>query len=149
MSSPAEAPVAVLLVEPDISAQLDGLDAVQQAHARVDLTCVATAGGALHALATTHFDCLLLSTSLHLYPPERDDLLALVRRARACGVAVLAFGLGDPCVLAVPVHGALGPQDIVWGRMNDALAQARARAQLERRFTSDITGLGDTVMKAR
>jgi len=149
MSSPVETVVPVLLVEPEMSAQLDRLEAVQQSHARVDLTCVATCGGALHALANAQFECLLLSTYLCLYPRERDDLLSLIRRARASGVAVLAFGAGDPSVLGVPVHGYLSYQDVVWGKMNDTLARARERAELERRFTSGISGPDAALTKAR
>lgn len=149
MSSPVESVVQVLLVEPELSAQLDGLDAVRDAHARVELACVATCGGALHALEQGHFQCLLLSTYLCLYPDERHDLFALVRRARSAGVAVVAFGPGDPSMLGVPVHDWLSYQDIAVGKMNDTLARALARAELERRFTSGITGPDSTLTKAR
>jgi hypothetical protein len=124
--------VPVLLVEPAMSAQVEGLEAVRDAHARVDLACVATCGGALHALERAHFDCLLLSTYLCLYPEERDDLLALVRRARTCGVAVVAFGPGGAGLLGVPVHESLSYQEVAWGKMNATLDRAQALAQLER-----------------
>jgi hypothetical protein len=149
MSTRAEAVVPVLLVEPEMSAQLDGLDAVREAHARVELACVATCGGAGHALDRAHFDCLLLSTYLCLYPDERHDLNALVRRARACGVALVAFGPGDAAVLGVPVHDTLTYQDVAAGKMDETLARARARAELERRFTSGVTGLTPAATRAR
>lgn len=138
----------VLLVEPEMSAQLDGLDAVREAHARVELACVATCGGALHALEQTRFDCLLLSTYLCLYPEERSDLVELVRCARSCGVAVVAFGSGEPALLGIPTHDYLGYHDIALGKMNETLERAVARAELERRFISGIAG-PDTLKKAR
>lgn len=149
MSSSAESVVSVLLVEPDMSAQLDGLDAVREAHARVDLECVATCGGALHALEDGQFECLLLSTYLSLYPDERRELSSLVGRARAAGVGVLAFGPGDPAVLGVPVHDSLSYRDVVFGKMNESLERARARAELERRSSSGFSALGDALTKAR
>lgn len=150
MSPPVESVVSVLLVEPELSAQLDGLDAVREAHARVELACVATCGGALHALEREHFACLLLSNYLSLYPDERDDLLGLVRRARSCGVAVVAFGPGDTALLGVPVHDTLSYQDVALGKMDQTLEQALARAEAERRFTSGIADLGSaSLTKAR
>ncbi len=150
MSSAVESVRQVLLVEPELSAQLDGLDAVRDAHARVELACVATCGGALHALERTRFECLLLSTYLCLYPDERNDLLGLVRRARAGGVAVVAFGPGDATLLGVPVHESLGYQDVALGKMDQTLERAVVKAELERRFTSGIAGLGPSpVTKAR
>jgi aryl-alcohol dehydrogenase-like predicted oxidoreductase len=92
---PSVEPVSsALLVEPRIAAQLDLLQATQDARAPIALSCVATCGGALQALDSAEFDCLLLSTSLCDDVDERRDLAGLIQTARARGITVLAFGPG-------------------------------------------------------
>jgi hypothetical protein len=147
--SPEVEAVPVLLVEPELSAQLQRLEAFHQAHASIDLTCVATCGGALHALDATRFECVLLPTYLCLYPAEQDDLRSLVRRARGDAVAVLALGGGDAALLGVPVHASVSYLDVALGRLNETLRRARLRAAIERRFVSGITGLAGPAKKVR
>lgn len=122
---------SALFVEPEMSAQLDFLEAAHAAHVRVDLACVSTCGGACRAIQWRDFDCILLSTNLCYRDDERRELLSLVRVARSRGLAVLTFGPEVAASLGLPVHERVGYADVTLGRLGAALERARARAWVD------------------
>lgn len=128
MQSWLEPKVSVLVVEPQLLAQVELLDVVHEAHARVDLTCVSTCGGALHAIDVGEVDCLLLSTNLSEPNEERRELAALLREVRARGIPVLSIGDAEPGRLGVALHESLTREDVAFGRLNEVLDRAEARA---------------------
>lgn len=136
MSRQVDSDVRILCVEPRLFAQMQLLDTIQEAHARVDLTCVSTCGGALCALDLDEMDCLLLSTNLAATEEERRDLASLLRAAGAQGLAVLAVGEAEPGSLGIALHGSLTYEDVALGRLNDILQRAQARAAADRALTA-------------
>ena len=132
MSEDDQENVSILLVEPELFSQLMVLDAVHDSHARVDVTCVSTCGGALSAIDAGNVECLVLSTNLARREDERRGLAALLRVARSLGLAVLSIGDAEPGCLGVALHESLDVEDVVCGRLNAALERACARAAAER-----------------
>lgn len=120
----------VLLVEPEISAQLALLDAVHAARAQADVDCVATCGGARHALESGSYDALLLSTNLGFFDTERQQLHSLSDLARTLGLTVLSITppglrlIRD--VLGLSLDEAVSHEEVLEGRLDAVLERARS-----------------------